>query len=199
MLARPRDTQTLKKSESKRDNRAKKRILNVFWFHFVFLSFYFCFSKVSHQPNRQERLNLPTALNVQRINVGGKPKIQGRSSLRHYTTRSHVHIWFHFASFIRSLVHFFSHPYIYFIYFSLNSKVFLLFVFAYDRKHRFKTFENVCSVHDEVGTCTDTIRSEQPRNKVKRNINFSFSTKLVWREFCQQIRMNNNKKKQAKM
>lgn len=29
----------------------EKNFLNIFWFHFVFLSFYFCFLKVSHQPN----------------------------------------------------------------------------------------------------------------------------------------------------
>lgn len=100
-----------KRAKAKETIEPKKRILNVFWFHFVFLSFYFCFSKVSHQPNRQERLNLPTALNVQRINVGGKPKIQGRSSLRHYTTRSvlfHLHMHTYDSILLRLFVRWFT-------------------------------------------------------------------------------------------
>lgn len=102
-----------KRAKAKETIEPKKRILNVFWFHFVFLSFYFCFSKVSHQPNRQERLNLPTALNVQRINRWWKAKNSRQiepATLYHSLCTipsTHVHIWFHFASFIRSLVHFF--------------------------------------------------------------------------------------------
>lgn len=100
-----------KRAKAKETIEPKKRILNVFWFHFVFLSFYFCFSKVSHQPNRQERLNLPTALNVQRINRWWKAKNSRQIEPATHTTRSvlfHLHMYTYDSILLRLFVRWFT-------------------------------------------------------------------------------------------
>lgn len=125
-------TDSEKERKQKRQSSQKKNSQR-FLVSFCFLKFLFLFfeSFASAQPpGKVESSNSTECATYQRWWKAKNSRQIEPATLYHSLICTHMIPFCFVYSFVGSL---FSHPYIYFIYFSLNSKVFLLFVFAYDR------------------------------------------------------------------
>lgn len=113
MLARPRDTDSEKERKQKRQSSQKKKNSQRFLVSFCFLKFLFLFfeSFASAQPpGKVESSNSTECATYQRWWKAKNSRQIEPATLYHSLCTipsTHAHIWFHFASFIRSLVHFF--------------------------------------------------------------------------------------------